>query len=601
MHRIRLTVSCALLLTLSTFAQYNNDDLLPPPPPWSGETRNLALPADHPWATHFEQHAFTSSPGYGETLSYVDRLVAASPKLSKVILGQSWEGRDIVLLIANAKGLSDPQALMAEGKPTFFAHAGIHSGEIDGKDAGLMLLRDMTVLEKLDLLEHVNFLFMPILNVDGHENAREDNRINQRGPRRMGWRTNGANLNLNRDWGKLDTPGVQAVLDVFNRYLPHLYFDLHVTDGLDYQYDITWGANEPDTSHSPAAASWIKETMTPYLNQKLSAVGHVPGPLIFQKSFFDWRAGLQTSHMGLRFSNGLGDARHIPSVLIENHSLKPYDQRVFGTYVLMRDTMALLKTQGQNLQAAIAEDRASRPEEVVLDHLLDEENPEDFAFKGVGIVETDSEFTGVKVLSFNGQPETFNLPMYYKRLPGPTAKRPQRYYVTPNFPDVIQRLRLHGIEMTPLQAATRRQLEQYRLTNYQLGTEPFEGRVRLENVAVEMSMAETSLPKGTMVIETDQTLGTLAMLLLEPLAPDSFLQNGFFHEILQRTEYFELYAGEPLARRMLKENPQLKAEFEKALQQNPEMASNAYLRLDWFFRKSGYTDDRHLLYPVFRE
>lgn len=601
MNRLLIFPCLALLLCTLSFAQYRNDDLLPPPPPWSGETRNLALPADHEWATHFEQHQFQSSPGYGETMSYIQRLVEASPKLNKVTLGQTLEGYDIVMVIADDQGLTDPKDLIASGKPIFFAHAGIHSGEIDGKDAGLLLLRDLTVTNKLDLLKHVTVLFIPILNVDGHEYAREDNRINQRGPRRMGWRTNGSNHNLNRDFAKLDTPGVRAVVDVFNQYQPHLYYDLHVTDGMDYQYDITWGANLPEVSHSPAITTWIAETLDPHLNKTLSAVGHIPGPLIFRKSFMDWRAGLSTGFFGPRFSNGLGEARHVPSILVENHSLKPYDQRVFGTYVLMRDTLELLKSQGDALQTAIAEDRASRPQTVALDHAFDEENPKTLAFKGVGITETPSELAGIDVLSFNGIPETFEMPMYYKKLPLHEVQRPQRYYVSPNFPDVIARLKVHGIQMTPLAAATQRQLSQYRITNWQLATMPFEGRVRIDNLKVALEDATVTLPKGTMVIETDQPLGTLAMLLLEPMAPDSFIQWGFFHEIFQRTEYFELYAGEPLAQRMLKADPTLKAAFEKAIAEDQTLATNPYARLDWFFQQSGYSDQRYLVYPVFKE
>lgn len=126
-------------------------------------------------------------------------------------------------------------------KPTLLIQAGIHSGEIDGKDAGFMLLRDIAVGDKKALLDKVNILFIPILNVDGHERSSEFNRINQRGPVEMGFRTNAKNLNLNRDYTKLDTPEIRALVKVVNQYNPQLYLDIHVTDGADYQYDVTYG------------------------------------------------------------------------------------------------------------------------------------------------------------------------------------------------------------------------------------------------------------------------------------------------------------------------------------------------------------------------
>ena len=110
------------------------------------------------------------------------------------------------MLVANEQGLFEPTQLVADTKPTIFVQAGIHSGEIDGKDAMFMLLRDIATGKRRDILSKVNILFIPILNVDGHERSSQFNRINQRGPAEMGFRTNGLNLNLNRDYTKLDTP-----------------------------------------------------------------------------------------------------------------------------------------------------------------------------------------------------------------------------------------------------------------------------------------------------------------------------------------------------------------------------------------------------------
>ena len=118
--------------------------------------------------------------------------------LHLTVIGTSGEQRDIVMVVASTTGARTPTELIENGKPTLLAHAGIHSGEIDGKDAGLMLLRDLTVGGSLDLLNDVNLLFIPILSVDGHERRSKFNRINQRGPTEMGWRTNRRNLNLNR-------------------------------------------------------------------------------------------------------------------------------------------------------------------------------------------------------------------------------------------------------------------------------------------------------------------------------------------------------------------------------------------------------------------
>ena len=269
------------------------------------------------------------------------KLVAAAPQLQLMSLGKSPEGRDIWMVVAAEEKQFTPEALRKNGKPTILAQAGIHPGEIDGKDAGLMLLRDMTVREtKRELLEHANFLFVPIFNVDGHERSSRFGRVNQRGPEITGWRTNSQNLNLNRDYAKVDTPEMEAMIRALNQWQPDLYLDLHVTDGSDYQYDITFGFNGAG-GHSPAIASWLEKAFAPAVTSDLASMGHIPGstdvanwvdPLDLTKGIRSWMSDA-------RFSNGYGDVCHLATVLLETHSLKPHDRRVLGTHVFLESVI----------------------------------------------------------------------------------------------------------------------------------------------------------------------------------------------------------------------------------------------------------------------
>jgi hypothetical protein len=162
--------------------------------PWNGASRALLLPAEHPWATPFEQSGLTRSPSYDDTVAWLRRLVEAAPQQLKMVsLGDSDEGRAIWMVIASRDGAATPEALRAHGLPVLLAQAGIHSGEIDGKDAGMMFLRDLTVVgTKRALLDQASFLFIPILSVDAHERSSPYGRINQRGPAETGWRSNRA-------------------------------------------------------------------------------------------------------------------------------------------------------------------------------------------------------------------------------------------------------------------------------------------------------------------------------------------------------------------------------------------------------------------------
>lgn len=183
-------------------------------------------------------------------------------------------------------------------------------------------------------------------------------------------------------------------------------------------------------------------------------------------------------------------------------------------------------------------------------------------------------------------------------VPDIKVTRPSAYYIPAEWTQVIDRLNLHGIRMTRLSKPTELKLQQYSLSNPVFNSKAFEGRL---TVKADSTLAKltTTLPAGTVKISTEQPLGDLAILLLEPQSPDSLLQWGFFNPIFTRTEYIEDYAVEPLAAKMLKEDPKLQAEFNKALE-NPEFAADPEARLRWFYERSPYYDNQYLTYPVYR-
>ena len=589
----------AFLFPGSILAQFVNSELLPPAPKWSGKSRALTVPDDHPWVTPFEKSGNQSSPSYKETMAWLEKMTAAAPELHMQSIGTSLEGRDVYMILATHERDFSAQAMRQSTKPLFLVHAGIHSGEIDGKDAGMMLLRDLTVrATKRHLLEKVNLLFIPILSVDGHERASATNRINQRGPTVMGWRTNGRNLNLNRDFAKIETPEVQALIAVINAYEPDLYFDVHVTDGVDYQYDITYGYTG-DHGYSPASARWLAATMQPEVDRELTEMGHVPGPLIFAADSRDLSKGIFEWTAGPRFSNSYGDLRHLPTVLVENHSLKPFEQRVLGTYVLLDAVMGVLGRSGEALKKAVAEDKKRRPEKVVLAYTRSPKPPENIKFLGIKGQLTQSEISDGSYIKWSGEPETIEVPYIRIDEPSITVTRPKGYWVPSNWPEIIAKLETHGVRLERIAEPKKVAGEMLRLVDPKLKDRAFEGRVQV-TAQTSVEPGEVWLPKGSAWVSTDQPLCELIVLLLEPLSPDSFFQWGYFHEILQPTEYFESYAAEPLAAEMLAQNPQLKSEYEAKVKQDEAFAKNSRARLDWFYKQSPYADKQWKLYPIVR-
>ncbi len=572
-------------------------NILPPLIKWHGKSESLIQSSDNPWQTFAEKTGLTDTPNYSQTIEYIEKLVNSDPRLQKVSLGKSPQGRDIWMVIATKEGVSDPDTLDKLNKPTLLVQAGIHSGEIDGKDAGLMLLRDIIHGKKGNLLDGVNLLFVPILSVDAHERRSPFNRVNQRGPINMGWRTNATNLNLNRDYAKLDTSELRHMIRAINRWQPDLYFDVHVTDGEDYQYDITYGFNL-SYADSPNIGVWLERRFKPVINDALAANGHKGGPLTFGVDSMAFSKGIVGWSPSPRFSNGYGDVRQLPTVLLENHSLKPYKQRVLGTYILLESTLKLLAAEGKDLIRATNKDKKRRPKQMVVSWQTNKDAPLLIDYEGIEYTELHDELTGLDYIQWDGRAKTYkNLPVYVMNQPKQVVRIPKSYWLPPQYDDVIERLKTHGIKIKRHMKKVRVQATQLKAKDVQLKPDSFEGRQMVSAKFTELQ-GTFVLPANSVEITTEQDLGRLVVALLDPRAPDSFFCWGFFNQIFQRTEYIESYALIPLAKELFSNNPRLKQGFEGLKKNDEKFASDQKAQMQWIYSQSEFYDKEYLLYPV---
>ncbi len=599
MAALACSASSAMSQSLPNAAPWDQA-FLPPILPWDGASKALLRGASDPWVTAFEADpAHDFSPDYADTRAWFDRLDQASDLIRIEQFGVSPEGRPIYAVIASKDGTSiDP------AKPVLMIQAGIHPGEIDGKDAGMMLLRDIAFYGKDGLLDRVNLILIPILSVDGHERASAYSRPNQRGPRIQGWRNTATNQNLNRDYLKLDQPEMRAVRGLILKYRPDLYVDVHVTDGMDYQYDVTFGFNGEDGafSRSPNGSHWLDTVFKPAMNAALERQGHIPGELVFGQDDDDPKAGLNDGGLGERYSNGWGAAAHVPTILIENHSLKPHEQRVLGTYVFIEEAMRLLADKGSALRAATDQDKALRPAEIPANFEQEATPSSTRPFRGVLYEMYDSPASGRKEIRWLGRPdpEMWRMPFYGSK-PALTLKRPTAYWIPGYRTDLIERLKAHGIEMETLTTPRHVAVDMLRLVSPKLATRANEGHVQASVETVEVERRDWTFPPGSVRVPTDQPLGDIVVLLLEPQSNESFFAWGMFPEVMSRVEYIEPYAIAPLAERMLAADPALKAAFEAKLAAEPVFAADPQARLAWFYERTPFYDERYLLYPVARE
>jgi hypothetical protein len=555
------------------------------------------------WTTFYERSGKKETPRYKETMDYCKMLEKNSGWVHLISFGKSSQGRDLPLLVVDRQGLSDPEFIHASGKLILLVQACIHPGESEGKDAGLMFLRDLVIHKKYPgLLDHVSILFIPIFNVDGHERFGPFNRINQNGPMEIGWRTTAINLNLNRDYLQADAPEMQAWLKMFSTWMPGFFIDTHTTDGADYQYVLTYQM-EILGDMDPGLTGWAKNLFLKPWSEKLESDGFSVFPYVEFRNWHDPKSGLETSVSPPMLSQGYTSLWNRPGLLIETHMLKSYEKRVSATYEALKSALEILSEEAGNLQSIEhkADETVSAPEFRKQNFPLRFETTNDstpITFLGIEYHNEKSGVTGNDYYVYGKTKTTFHPPYFNKTRPVAMVKLPEAYIIPPEWKNVIDRIELHGIRILRLQRDTNLMITGWKLSNPRWQFNPYEGRHPLVSFdPIEISGLR-KFPAGSAIIDMAQPGARIIAHMLEPRGNGSLLHWGVFDAIFEQKEYAENYVMEPLAAKMLTEDPVLKAEFEKKKAEDTLFAKNPDAILNWFYNKSPYRDPAMEIYPV---
>ncbi len=562
-----------------------------------------AQPSAKKWLTDYELSGYKRTPRYAETMAYARRLEKASPWIHVESFGRSPEGRDLPLIIASKERAFTPSAAAKSDKAVVLVQNGIHAGEIDGKDACLMLLRDIAVTKtKASLLDHVILLIIPIYNVDGHERFGKFNRINQTGPEEMGWRVTAQNLNLNRDYMKADAPETQAWLKLFNAWMPDFFIDAHVTDGADFQHVATYSIESHDNVAAPVR-SWILDRYLPGVMPGQTKNGVAVVPYIFLKDDTDPTKGVIGGAAAPRFSTAYASLHNRPGLLIETHMLKDYKKRVEATYRLIDGTLRFLQKDAEALRSAVrqadAETAAGLGPTFPLQFASVPVANQTMHFQGFRQKNDDSPISGKTRITYTKEPFEADVPRYDSIAATVTVTPPAAYFIPPAWEAVVARLKLHGVRLERLTAPVETEAEFYRFSNAAWQKEPFEGRHPVTFTATAFR-AKRSFPKGTIVARLNQKAARVLLHALEPKAPDSFASWGFFDAAFEQKEYGEDYVLEPMAEKMLAADPALRREFDAKIAADTAFAHSPGAKLNFFYERSPYWDDHVMLYPVAR-
>ena len=579
--------------------------------------------------THESLKTIAELSGYQETgrLDEVSRLCREFERVwpnaaRSFEYGRSSEGRSMLALIVSRAGALTPKELHERGIPILMIQGGIHPGESDGKDAGFIALRELLQGDAANALKRIAVLFIPAFNADGHERCGRWNRPNQNGPQVTGWRTTGQNINLNRDYTKADTPEMRAMLRLITVWDPLICADLHVTDGADFEPDISLQVeplNQGDATLKKSGRE-LRDTLIARLNQLGSmALDFYPD----LASTDDPASGFALTVYSPRFSTGYFPQRNRFTVLVETHSWKPYHHRV----LIMRNTVVALADIAAHsgvswLELAQDADRAAMRlggSDLTLDYSSNWREPAQAGgdtpsressgparmidFRGYAYTREPSAISGSLVTRYDpSTPQIWRVPLRDQVNASLIVSAPLAgYLVPPAFStDIAARLDAHGITYEALpESRDGFHGQAFRALQVKFSALPFEGRMRASFEGAWHDETLNALA-GSLFVPVAQPLARLLVALFEPQAPDSFAAWGLFNACFEQKEQMEPYVAEQIAREMLDNEPELAQEFAGKLKSEAPFAASPSARLEFFLRRHASWDTRYNLYPVLR-
>jgi hypothetical protein len=535
-----------------------------------------------------------------EIYSHLDNLYAEARLIEA---GETDIGKPLHLFIISLDRTFTPAEVHRTGKSVVFINNGIHPGEPCGIDASIKFAGDL--LSGSDhyrkFLENTVVVMVPVFNIGGALNRSPYNRTNQNGPVEQGFRGNAKNLDLNRDFMKLDSKNTRSLVSLIREWEPDILVDTHTSNGADYPYVITLIANHPQRLEPPQS-NFLTETLLPFLYGAMRETPYEMSPYIWS-----YRQTPEDGIIGFmdypRYTSGYGGLFNTLCFTIETHMFKPFRERVLSTYYFLREILRFSSIYKSEIsdQKRLAETLRSDKKEFVLEWTIDTTRYDLINFKGYAAKTKPSKVTGFDRLYYD-RSESWerDIPYYNYFNPVVRVESPDYYIIPCAWEEVIDRFILNDITMWKLDRDSLIEVEAYFIEDFETRDEPYNGHYWHYNITTRKEVLNMKFHEGDYIVPVHQSGAEYIVQALEPQGYDSFFSWNFFDAILSRKEYFSPYVFEEKAEMILSENPALKAEFERLREQDDEFRSSSYAQLSYIYSHSVYSESTYRRYPVYR-
>jgi len=539
------------------------------------------------------------TPTYEEAITWYKQLDKTYKKAKLITYGKTDSGKPLHLFVISANEDFNPNSYRAKGKCMVLINNAIHPGEPCGVDASLQIADDLLREDKIP--DNVIIGIIPMYSIGGVLNRNSTTRANQNGPKEYGFRGNARNLDLNRDFVKLDSKNAKSFTKIFHEWNPDFFIDTHTTDGADYQHIMTLSAPRP-LNFPLVLQDFIKKDLIPNLNSSMAEVGYPMAPYVLPVKSTP-ESGLWSTIGSPRFSTGYGALFNTFSFISEAHMFKTYQERVESTIAFLNSVLNFAKTNSSNIIDLRNKANEALKSQAVftLTWETDSSKYELINFNGYEAEYKTSRVTGFDRLYYNREkPWTKKVPWYSYYTPKIQVKKPAYYVLPQAWGKVIERLELNSIEFTRLAKDTVITGEMYIIENVSNPSVPYNGHFPHSKLGLKTVTKSRQFCEGDILIPMNQVGNRYIIETLEPQAKDSFFRWNFFDSILDQREYFESYVFEETAYDLLQTDSNLRKQFEAKKASDEVFASNAYAQLRFIYKRSPYFEDDYRLYPIMR-
>lgn len=548
----------------------------------------------------FSQYDGNTSPTYHELIAYYKKAAADHKEIELYEMGDSDYGLPIYVCIINGAQDSLKTFNKAKSETTILINNAIHPGEPDGVNACILWMEEWIKNgKKLDNLPVVAII--PVYNVGGMMNRSASSRANQEGPEEYGFRGNTQNLDLNRDFIKMDSKNMFTFATIYHALNPDVFVDTHVSNGADYQYVLTLISSMKERN-APSIVDLTHNQLIPAMEKQLLKKNIVLFPYVeLMEETPD--KGIMAFNDLPRYAMGYASLFHAISFTVETHMLKPFPERVQVTKEFISDLVNWTNENKLKIEKARVEAVSWSLAQTEFKYNYElTDKVDSISFLGYEHVYKKSDVTGLDRLFYDRtKPYNRNIPHYKTYSAKDTSFIPRFYVVGSQCTDVIKRLQINNVQMQVVSKDSTSIGSYAYVKNYVSPKKPYEGHFIHSEVECDSeSKARIKIKKGDILVPTNQPNRQFILSVLETEAEDSYFNWNFFDSYLQQKEYFSAYVFEDKAKQILDENPQLKVEFENKKAEDESFRNSSRDQLYYIYRNSVFFEPTVNRLPIMK-